>query len=119
MIASTLEQASAEPPSTATYAHWAAAVLYNGLARHEEAASAAHEATSKTAERFSSVWARPDLVEAAVRSGDAELARAGFERLAETTQSCDNDFALEIEARSRALLTAPLPRSCIARRSTG
>jgi DNA-binding NarL/FixJ family response regulator len=89
----------------ATYAHWAAAVLYNGLARHEEAASAAQEATSKTAERWASVWALPELVEAAARTGDTEVARDALERLAETTQPSANDFALGIEARSRALLS--------------
>ncbi len=104
-IASTLEQASAGAHGLATYAHWAAAVLYNGLARHEEAASAAQRATSKTAERFASMWALPELVEAAVRAGDAELARDALERLAETTQPCANDVALGIEARSRALLS--------------
>ena len=105
-IASTLEQASAAGAhGLATYAHWAAAVLYNGLARHEEAASAAQRATSKTGERFASMWALPELVEAAVRAGNAELARDALERLAETTQPCANDVALGIEARSRALLS--------------
>jgi DNA-binding CsgD family transcriptional regulator len=104
-IASTLDQASAGAHGLATYAHWAAAVLYNGLARHEEAAWAAQRATSKTAEQFASMWALPELVEAAVRAGDAELARDALERLAETTQPCANDVALGIEARSRALLS--------------
>jgi DNA-binding CsgD family transcriptional regulator len=104
-IASTLEQASAGAHGLATYAHWAAAVLYNGLGRHDEAASAAQRATSKTAERFASMWALPELVEAAARAGDAELARDALERLAETTQPCANDVALGIEARSRALLS--------------
>jgi hypothetical protein len=52
-----------------------------------------------------SVWALPELVEAAVRVGDAELAREALERLAETTQPAGTDFALGIEARSRALLS--------------
>jgi ATP/maltotriose-dependent transcriptional regulator MalT len=89
----------------ATYAHWAAAVLYNGLARHEEAAAAAQATTSKTAERFASMWALPELVEGAVRAGDAGLARHALERLEETTRPCANDIALGIEARSRALLS--------------
>jgi ATP/maltotriose-dependent transcriptional regulator MalT len=40
-----------------------------------------------------------------VRAGEAELARDALERLAETTQPCGTDFALGIEARSRALLS--------------
>jgi DNA-binding CsgD family transcriptional regulator len=51
------------------------------------------------------MWALPELVEAAVRGGDAELARDALERLAETTQPCGTDFGLGIEARSRALLS--------------
>jgi ATP/maltotriose-dependent transcriptional regulator MalT len=49
-------------------------------------------------------WALAELVEAAVRAGDAHLAGSALERLEKTTRSCGNDFALGIEARSRALL---------------
>ena len=51
------------------------------------------------------MWALPELVEAAARGGDAELARDALERLAETTQPCGTDCALGIEARCRALLS--------------
>ena len=51
------------------------------------------------------MWALPELVEAAARIGDAELARDALERLAETTQPAGTDFALGIEARCRALLS--------------
>ena len=86
-------------------AYWAAAVLYNGLARYEEAASAARQATSNAFEPWISMWALPELVEAAARGGDTELAREALGRLVETTQPCGNDFALGIEARCRALLS--------------
>jgi DNA-binding CsgD family transcriptional regulator len=52
-----------------------------------------------------SVWALPELVEAAARIADDGLARGGLERLAETTQPCGTDAALGIEARCRALLS--------------
>jgi len=104
-IASAVEQAAAGGQVFATYAHWAAAVLYNGLARYEEAASAARQATSNTFEYWVSVWALPELVEAAARVGDIELARDALECLAETTQPAGTDTALGIEARSRALLS--------------
>jgi DNA-binding CsgD family transcriptional regulator len=90
----------------AIYAHWAAAVQCNGLARYEEAAAAARQATSDTFEYWVSVWALPELVEAAMRVGDVELACDALERLAETTQPAGTDLALAIEARSRALLTS-------------
>jgi DNA-binding CsgD family transcriptional regulator len=86
-------------------AHWAAGVLYNGLARYEEAASAARQAASSTFDPCAVMWALPELVEAARRGGDTELARDALERLAETTHPCGTDFALGIEARCRALLS--------------
>jgi DNA-binding CsgD family transcriptional regulator len=108
-IASAITLATAGGQVFATYAHWAAAVLYNGLARYEEAAAAARHATSNTFEYWVSVWALPELVEAAARVGDAELASGALERLAETTQPAGTDFALGIEARSRALLSDGAP----------
>jgi DNA-binding CsgD family transcriptional regulator len=89
----------------ATWAHWEAAVLYNGLARYEEASSAARQATAKPLEPWVSVWALVELVEAAARGGDPDLAGDALERLAETTQPSGTDFALGIEARCRALLS--------------
>ena len=105
-IASTIDQATAEGQGLAVaWAHWAAAVLYNGLARYEEAASAALRATSDTLNPWMSMWALPELIEAAARIGDAGLARDALARLAETTQPCGNDVALGIEARCGALLS--------------
>jgi DNA-binding CsgD family transcriptional regulator len=88
----------------ATNARWAAAVLYNGLGRYEQAAAAA-QATSNTFEPWISMWALPELVEAAAHGGDAELARDALERLAETTQPSGTDWALGVEARCRALVS--------------
>jgi DNA-binding CsgD family transcriptional regulator/tetratricopeptide (TPR) repeat protein len=105
-IASAVERAVAGGQEiAAAWANWSAAVLYNGLARYEEAASAARQATSTAFEPWASTWALPELVEAAARGGDVPLARDALERLAATTQPCGTDFALGIEARSRALLS--------------
>jgi len=87
----------------ALYAQWAAAVLYNGLARYEEAVASARQAMSGT--HFTTAWVLPELIEAAARHGDTELAREALERLAETTQPCGTNVRLGIEARSRALLS--------------
>ncbi len=107
LIASTIEQAAAEGQgNAAAWADWAAAVLYNGLARYEEAVSAARHATSGSHVLPSpSMWALPELVEAAARAGDTELAREALGRLADTTRPCGTDVALGIEARCRALLS--------------
>jgi len=86
-------------------AHWAAAVLYNGLARYEDALTAARQATSNPFEPHVSIFALPELVEAAARAGDTELGHHALAQLAETTQPCGNDVATGIEARCRALLS--------------
>jgi DNA-binding NarL/FixJ family response regulator len=91
---------------TATRAHWATAVLYNGLGRYEEAAAAARQATTDAPNHWIFMWILPELVEAAARAGDAELARDALERLARTTQPCGTEFGLGIEARCRALLSS-------------
>ena len=105
-IAIAIERAAAGGQGlAATWAQWSAAVLYNGLGRYEEAVSAARQAASITFEPWASMWALPELVEAAVHAGDAELARDALARLAETTQPSGTYFARGIEARSRALLS--------------
>jgi DNA-binding CsgD family transcriptional regulator/tetratricopeptide (TPR) repeat protein len=91
---------------TATRADWATAVLFNGLGRYHEAASAARRATTDAPNHWIFMWILPELVEAAARAGDAELARDALERLARTTQPCGTGFGLGIEARCRALLSS-------------
>jgi DNA-binding CsgD family transcriptional regulator len=88
-----------------THARWAAAILFNGLGRYEEAATSAQLAAANTFNPWFSMWALPELIEGAARTGDTEWARNALERLAETTQPAGTDFALGIEARSRALLS--------------
>jgi DNA-binding CsgD family transcriptional regulator len=103
-IASAIEQFGGQG-MTALRAYWAAAVLYNGLARYEKAASAAQRATSNALNHWIPTWVLPELVEAAVRGGDTRLARDALERLTKTTQPCGTELALGIEARCRALLS--------------
>jgi DNA-binding CsgD family transcriptional regulator len=90
---------------TATRAHWANAVLNNGLGRYEVAASAARQATSGAINHWVYAWVLPELVEAAARGGDPATADDALGRLAEATRPCPTDFASGIEARSRALLS--------------
>jgi DNA-binding CsgD family transcriptional regulator len=87
-----------------TAAEWATAVLHNALGRYEEALAAAQQASDQNEVRWSA-WALPELVEAASRSGGGERAASALRRLTETTRASGTDWALGIEARSRALLS--------------
>ena len=88
---------------TVGYANWVAAILYNSLGQYEQALAAATQ-SSQDAAMYVSLWALPELIEAAVRSGNAGLAAGPMARLAESTQAGGTDFGLGIESRSRALL---------------
>ena len=88
------------------YAQWMAAIGYNGLSRYREALAAARQASEDTSTIYISMWAMPELIEAATRSGDADQASEVLERLAEFTRAGGTDWGLGIEAHSRALLSA-------------
>jgi len=81
------------------------AILFNGLGRYEQALAAAHRATEETPELFLSSWALAELIEAGNRCGETQRAAAALERLTEHTAIAGSDWALGIEARSRALLS--------------
>ena len=83
---------------------WTRAVLYIGLGRYEEALAAAERAVEDPQELGLSTWAWPELIEAAVRSGNADRAAEPLCRLADIARACGTEWALGLEARSRALL---------------
>jgi len=85
------------------WAEWVNAILLNGLGRYGQALASARRAAEETPQLFVSLWARPELIEAAVRSGKRELAVAAVESLAEVTTAAGTDWGLGIQARSRAL----------------
>jgi DNA-binding CsgD family transcriptional regulator len=84
---------------------WASAVLYNGLGRYEQALVAAQEASAYPHELLFSTWGLAELIEAAVRSGKPEPAAEALRRLSDKARASGTDWALGIEARSRALLS--------------
>src|SRR5262249_59630694 len=63
-------------------------------------------ASEDTSTLYISMWALPELIEAAARTGDTGIAGGALARLAEFTTAAGTDFGLGIEARSRALLSA-------------
>ncbi len=80
------------------------AVLYNGLGRYEAAVAQAQQASEQAPELFTSMWVLPELIEAASRTGQTQLAADALGRLAEATSVTQTDWAQGIYARSRALL---------------
>jgi len=87
---------------------WAHALLHNGLAQYETAMTAAQEVVEpRFPKRLDATvnWALTELVEAAVRSGQVELARDALEQLCALTGAAHTNWADGIEARSRALLS--------------
>ena len=88
-----------------TFIHWATAVLYNGLGRYEEALAAAQQASEDSRELLRVGVVELELIEAAARRGEDELAADALARLSEAAAASGTDWALGIEARSRALLT--------------
>ena len=87
-----------------TYAHWVTAILHNGLGRYADALAAAGQARDDR-HLYVSMWALPELVEAAARTGSTEVAADALEQLAKTTRVGGTDFGLGLEARSRALVS--------------
>jgi DNA-binding CsgD family transcriptional regulator len=86
-------------------AEWTNAVLYNGLGRYEQAMQAAQRATAQSVEMVVRGWASAELVEAAVRTGQSDVAADALRRLAERTTPSGTDWARGVEVRSRALLS--------------
>jgi DNA-binding CsgD family transcriptional regulator len=87
-------------------AHWATALLDNGLGEYELALAAAQQ-VPEPAQRLDPTynWVLPELVEAAVRSGETKLAREALGQLSERARAAGADWGLGLEARSRALLS--------------
>ena len=83
---------------------WAAAVLYNGLGRYEEACSAALQVAERPHDLNPSMWVMAEVIEAAVRAGTPELAADTHRRLVQTTRASGSDWGLGVAARSQALL---------------
>jgi hypothetical protein len=79
------------------------AVLYNGLGRYREALTASQRACE-----FDDLglhgWALIELIEAAARTHDREVATDALRQLEERTRASGTDWALGIQARSEALV---------------
>ncbi len=88
-----------------TITQWANAALNNGLGRYDQALAAARDAFGYEDDVSSLLWAAPELIEAAVRTGDAAAATRGYAVLTELTSACGTDWGLGVRARAHALLS--------------
>ena len=84
---------------------WATAVLCNSLGRFDDALVAAQQASDGLVINLYVSWSLIELVEAAARSGKLDSAAGALNRLAEHTSVSGTDWALGVEARSRALVS--------------
>jgi DNA-binding CsgD family transcriptional regulator len=82
------------------------AVLNNGLGRYDVALAAVRQAVdAELSSEMGSPRAVAELIEAAVRCGEHRLAGRSLQRLVLSTRASGTDWALGVEARSRALLS--------------
>lgn len=99
-IITTLDHATAT--EVAEEAH---AIRHNARGQYRAALTAAERARAHHP-RGGSSFVLAELLEAAVRAGDREQAKAALERLLERTGVSDTDWARGVEARARALLSS-------------
>nr|WTA65082.1 AAA family ATPase [Micromonospora sp. NBC_00855] len=86
-------------------AGYARAVLANGLGQYPAALHAARQATEYVDLAVFN-WTLGELVEAAVRAGETEVAAEARERLAERTGAAGTDWALGVQSLADALTGA-------------
>jgi DNA-binding CsgD family transcriptional regulator len=86
-----------------TVTEYAHAVLNNGLGRYDAALVAARRAVAQG--DLLSPWVLSELIEAAVRSGDVELAGVAVEYLRRRTQPSGTELARGMRSVARALVS--------------
>jgi DNA-binding CsgD family transcriptional regulator len=86
-------------------AEWLFAVMCNGLGRYEETAAALAARSIDPEELFVSTWTAIELLEAATRIHDSQLARIALDRIVAATAFSGTESARGILARSRALVS--------------
>jgi DNA-binding CsgD family transcriptional regulator len=91
------------------WAQWVSSIMFNARGSYDRALVAAERAADEMPQLFIAARARPELIEAAVRRGKKERATAALGLLVEVTSTAGTDWALGIEARSRALLSEGKP----------
>ena len=73
-------------------AHWSAAILNNGVGQYREALSSAVPAGDLAPGLLIATWMLPERIEAAVRTGQLDNARAAFEEFQDVANTADSDW---------------------------
>jgi DNA-binding CsgD family transcriptional regulator len=105
-LAATAGAAAATGGTVGTISSYTTALYCNGIGRYRDALTAASIASEQAEVLGFALWALPELVEAAARSGSREVAAQALERLRSTTGPSATDWARGIEARCHALVLA-------------
>jgi DNA-binding CsgD family transcriptional regulator/tetratricopeptide (TPR) repeat protein len=85
-------------------AHRASSIMYLGLGRYELARDEAQQAAAEEPALVPAMLALPELIEAASRTGQRELAADALRRLTEATIAAQGDWWRGVRARCQALL---------------
>jgi DNA-binding CsgD family transcriptional regulator len=98
---------------------WAAALMHNANGRYADALAAAQQGIEYDDVGLFA-WSLVELIEAGVRCGATDASSAALDRLSERTRAGGTEWALGIEACSRALLSStrdaePLYREAVER----
>jgi DNA-binding CsgD family transcriptional regulator len=105
LTATTISDAQARGEGLAlTITEFLSGTLNLGLGRYDTALIALGQA-ERYHEEGAAIWALIELIEAAVRSGQPQLAGGAMARVTEATQASGTEWARSTEARCRALLS--------------
>ncbi|HEV2815290.1 MAG TPA: AAA family ATPase, partial [Solirubrobacteraceae bacterium] len=88
-----------------TVVNWARALLYNTLGMPDRALAAARAAVDCPTNSGAASWGMVELIEAAARLGEGQAAAEAAGRFADIARAAETDWALGVDARSRALLS--------------
>jgi DNA-binding NarL/FixJ family response regulator len=87
------------------WAEWVSAILFNGLGHYDRALASAQRAAAETPQLQFSSWASTELIEAAVRTGEPDVAAGALAQVTTATAPSDTDWGRGMQARCRALLS--------------
>lgn len=106
LIESAIEDVTSRGEGVGLTAAWcASAILHNGIGDYRIAMRDAQRATATASPDIGvSTWSTVELVEAAVRCGEPDIATGALGMLTVMAESCGTDWALGVHARCRALV---------------